>query len=87
MSSIVKIAKIAPSASIVCQFLVFFSLYNRNPNIDKLSWVIIHKVKSSARKALKQDVNPLYGVESEEEVKNTNHRSDSLGDNYDYMGD
>ena len=44
-------------------------------------------MKSSARKALKQDVNPLYGVESEEEVKNTNHRSDSLGDNYDYMGD
>ena len=48
--------------------------------------VFIYKVKSSARKAIKKDVNPLYGVDYEEETEEKNPRPDSLGQTYDYMG-
>ena len=48
--------------------------------------VFIYKVKSSARKAIKKDVNPLYGVDYEGETEEKNPRPDSLGQTYDYMG-
>ena len=48
--------------------------------------VFIYKVKSSARKAIKKDVNPLYGVDYEGETEENNPRPDSLGQTYDYMG-
>ena len=49
--------------------------------------VFIYKVKSSARKAIKKDVNPLYGVDYEgEEEEDKNPRSSSLEQSYDYMG-
>ena len=44
----------------------------------------IWKVKSSAKRAFKKDVNPLYGIEAEEEEGNKIPRSNSA--NYDYMG-
>ena len=46
----------------------------------------IYKVKSSARKAIKKDINPLYGVDYEGESENKNPRSDSVEQSYDYMG-
>ena len=49
--------------------------------------VFIYKVKSSARKAIKKDVNPLYGVDYEGETEEKNTRPDSLGQTYDYMGE
>jgi len=45
--------------------------------------VFMCKMRSSAKKVIKKDVNPLYGVE---EVENKNPRSDSLEQSYDYMG-
>jgi len=44
----------------------------------------ICKVKSSARRAIKRDVNPLYGVDYEDQ-DDKNRQSNSV-DNYDYMG-
>ena len=41
----------------------------------------IWKAKSSRRKAIKKDINPLYGVEYETEDRRT-----SADQNYDYMG-
>jgi len=47
--------------------------------------VVIYKVKSSARKAIKKDINPLYGVDFEgEEGEDKNLRSRSLEQSYDY---
>ena len=43
--------------------------------------VFIYKVKSSARKAIKKDVNPLYGVDYEGEEE-----ENSVEQSYDYMG-
>ena len=48
--------------------------------------VFIYKVKSTARNAVKKDINPIYGVEDEEEAEDKNLRSDSLEESYDYMG-
>ena len=48
--------------------------------------VFIFKAKSSARKAIKKDVNPLYSVDYEGETAEKNPRPDSLGQTYDYMG-
>ena len=48
--------------------------------------VYIYKVKSSARKVIKKDVNPLYGVNYEGEADNKNPRPTSLEQSYDYMG-
>ena len=46
--------------------------------------VFIYKVKSSARKAIKKDVNPLYG---EGEADDQNPRPTSAEQSYDYMGE
>ena len=48
--------------------------------------VFIYKVKSSARKAIKKDVNPLYGVDYEGEADDQNPRPTSAEQSYDYMG-
>ena len=42
------------------------------------------KGKSSVRKAIKKDVNPLYGVEYEDQ--DGKNRQSNSADNYDYMG-
>ena len=49
--------------------------------------VFICKVKSSARKAIKKDVNPLYGVDYEGEADDQNPRPTSAEQSYDYMGE
>ena len=49
--------------------------------------VFIYKVKTSARKAIKKDVNPLYGVDYEGEVDDQNPRPMSAEQSYDYMGE
>ena len=49
--------------------------------------VFIYKVKSSARKAIKKDVNPLYGVDYEGEADDQNPRPTSAEQSYDYMGE
>jgi len=48
--------------------------------------VFIYKVKTTARKVIKKDVNPLYGVDYEGEEEDRNPRSSSLEHSYDYMG-
>ena len=57
---------------------------------------LIYKMWSTARNAIKKDVNPLYGIEYEdaeakgknEETKGKNEdpRSKSIDQHYDYMG-
>ena len=46
--------------------------------------MLCEKVKSSARRAIKRDVNPLYGVDYEDQ--DDKNRQSSSADNYDYMG-
>ena len=47
----------------------------------------IYKVKGSSKKAIKKDINPLYGVDYEgEEETDKNARSNSVEQSYDYMG-
>ena len=46
--------------------------------------VFICKIRSDAKKRIKKDVNPLYGVEYEEDGE---RRQDSNREDYDYMGD
>ena len=48
--------------------------------------VFIYKVKSSAKKAIKKDMNPLYGVDYEGEADDQNPRPMSVEQSYDYMG-
>ena len=50
---------------------------------------LIYKMWSTARNAIKKDVNPLYGIEYEDaeaKGKNDNPRSKSVDQHYDYMG-
>ena len=57
---------------------------------------LIYKMWSTARNAIKKDVNPLYGIDYEdaeakgknEEAKGKNEdpRSNSIDQHYDYMG-
>ena len=42
-------------------------------------------MKSSSRKAIKKDLNPLYGVDYDQDDNDKNRQSTSA-DNYDYMG-
>ena len=49
--------------------------------------VFIYMVKTSARKAIKKDVNPLYGVDYEGEADDQNPRPMSAEQSYDYMGE
>ena len=49
--------------------------------------VFICKAKSSAKKAIKKDVNPLYGVDYEGEADDQNPRPMSAEQSYDYMGE
>ena len=46
--------------------------------------VFIYKIKTSAKRAMKTDVNPLYGVDYEREEQNP--RSSVAEESYDYMG-
>ena len=48
--------------------------------------VFIYKVKSSPRKVIKKDVNPLYGVDYEVEEEEKNPRASSSEQSYDSMG-
>ena len=50
---------------------------------------LIYKMWSTARNAIKKDVNPLYGIDYEEaeaEGKNGDPRPTSNDQQYDYMG-
>ena len=49
---------------------------------------LIYKMWSTARNAIKRDVNPLYGIdyEGEEAEKEENPRTKSIDQPYDYMG-
>ena len=50
---------------------------------------LIYKMRSTARNAIKKDVNPLYGIDYEEaeaEGKNEDPRPTSIDQQYDYMG-
>ena len=49
--------------------------------------VFIYKVKSSARNAIKKDINPLYGVDYEGEADDQNPRPMSAEQSYNYMGE
>ena len=49
--------------------------------------VFVYKVKGSARKAVKKDVNPLYGVDYGGEADDQNPRPMSAEQSYDYMGE
>ena len=54
-----------------------------------LSMVIylIYKMWSTARNAIKRDVNPLYGIDYEgEEAETEDPRPHSVDQQYDYMG-
>ena len=46
--------------------------------------IFICKAKSSAKKVIKKDVNPLYGVDYEGDPEDKNPRLSEQ--NYDYMG-
>ena len=48
--------------------------------------VFMRKVKQSARKAIKRDVNQLYGIDYEGEAEDKNPRSSLAEESYDYMG-
>ena len=61
-----------------------FPLYTFFSLIQVLSINVVSKVKSSARRAIKRDVNPLYGVDYEDQ--DDKNRQSSSADNYDYMG-
>ena len=61
-----------------------FLLYTFFSLIQVLSINVVSKVKSSARRAIKRDVNPLYGVDYEDQ--DDKNRQSSSADNYDYMG-
>ena len=49
---------------------------------------LIYKMWSTARNAIKRDVNPLYGIdyEGEEAENEENPRTKSIDQPYDYMG-
>ena len=48
---------------------------------------LIYKMWSAARKAIKRDVNPIYGIDYEEEDAETEDpRPNSVDQQYDYMG-
>ena len=50
---------------------------------------LIYKMWSTARNAIKKDVNPLYGIDYEEaeaKGKNEDPRPTSIDQQYDYMG-
>ena len=48
---------------------------------------LIYKMWSTARNAIKRDVNPLYGIDYEgEEAKTEDPRPHSVDHQYDYMG-
>ena len=49
---------------------------------------LIYKMWSTARNAIKKDVNPLYGIdyEGEEAENKENPRTKSIEQPYDYMG-
>ena len=48
---------------------------------------LICKMRSTVRKAIKRDFNPVYGIDYEgEEAENEDPRPDSLEQQYDYMG-
>ena len=49
--------------------------------------VFIYKVKSSARKVTKKDVNPLYAVDYKGKADDQNPRPMSEEQSYDYMGE
>ena len=61
-----------------------FLLYTFFSLMQTLSINAVPKAKSSARRAIKRDVNPLYGVDYEDQ-DDKNRQSNSV-DNYDYMG-
>ena len=60
---------------LLCTFFSLIQVHSIN---------VASKVKSSARRAIKRDVNPLYGVDYEDQ-DDKNRQSNSV-DNYDYMG-
>ena len=48
---------------------------------------LIYKMRSTVRKAIKRDFNPVYGIDYEgEEAENEDPRPNSLEQQYDYMG-
>ena len=48
---------------------------------------LIYKMWSTARNAIKRDVNPLYGIDYEgEEAETADPRPHSVDHQYDYMG-
>ena len=48
---------------------------------------LIYKMWSTARNAIKRDVNPLYGIDYEgEEAETGDPRPASVDNQYDYMG-
>ena len=48
---------------------------------------LIYKMWSTARNAIKRDVNPLYGIDYEgEEAETEDPRPHSVDHQYDYMG-
>ena len=48
--------------------------------------VFMCKVKRSARKAIKRDVNPLYGMGYEGKAEEKSPRSSLAEESYDFMG-
>ena len=77
-----------------CKPLILFSIFS---GIGVLSLllvllivgvaVFIYKVKTSARNAIKKDINPLYGVDYEGEADDQNPRPMSAEQSYNYMGE
>ena len=48
---------------------------------------LIYKMRSTARNAIKRDVDPLYGIDYEgEEAETGDPRPSSVDNQYDYMG-